>query len=384
MEKLYEQNSFIKQFIATVLSCTPNGDSWDIVLTATAFYPEGGGQPYDTGRLGNVEVTAVHTREGVIVHTCTSPLDVGATIEGNIDWERRFDLMQNHSGEHIVSGLAHSLFGCDNVGFHMGSETITIDFNTTMTVEDIQRLEYCANQYICENHAIQITYPTAVELDMLQYRSKKELSGQVRIVSFQDADTCACCGTHVTTSSEVGFIKLLSCQPCRQGVRIEMVSGGRALRYLSHIFEENRQVSQLLSAKISETAQAVARLKDEKATLEMKLEHTQDCYFSSLCAGYANKPLVILFEKDLTPVSLRRLADMMMGVGVGRCAVLCGSDTLGYQYAITQKNGDLRPIAKKLNQELNGRGGGQASLIQGSIKATGGDIQDYLVSLPLS
>lgn len=383
MEKLFEQNSFLQQFTATVLGCSQNGDSWDIVLTATAFYPEGGGQPYDTGFLGDAVVREVHTKQGVIVHTCSAPLVVGDTVEGRIDWARRFDLMQNHSGEHIVSGIAHSLFGCDNVGFHMGADVLALDFNIAMTPEDIQQLEQRANQYIWENHPIQITYPTAEELDALAYRSKKALTGQVRIVSFPDGDTCACCGTHVRASGEVGFVKILSAQPCRQGVRIELVCGGRAVRYLGGILDANRQVSHLLSANALETAEAVLRIKEEKATLEAKISTIEGRYFSAIATQHTGETLVILFEEDLSPTGLRRLADALMGADVQRCAVLSGCDETGYQYAIGQKEGDLRPIAKALNQTLNGRGGGQASLVQGSLKSTRSAIQDYLMAVPL-
>ena len=213
MEKLYEAQPYLTHFSATVESCTQGKKGWDILLDQSAFYPEGGGQPYDTGMLGGVPVLEVHQREGRVVHTCAAPLEAGSQVEGQIDWPRRFDLMQHHSGEHIVSGIAHSLYGCDNVGFHMGSDVITIDLNVELTPEQVAQLEARANQYIWEDHPIAVTYPTPQELEVLEYRSKKALTGQVRIVSFPGADTCACCGTHVSSSGQVGLVKLLSCQP---------------------------------------------------------------------------------------------------------------------------------------------------------------------------
>ena len=195
MKKLYEENSFLTQFSAVVESCTQGKKGWDIVLDQTAFYPEGGGQPHDTGVLGGVKVLEVHDRAGQVVHTCDAPLEVGSAVEGEIDWARRFDLMQHHSGEHIVSGIAHGMFGCDNVGFHMGADVITIDLNVVIDEEQLRRLEQAANRYIWEDHPIVITYPTAAELETLEYRSKKAIDGQVRITSFPGADTCACCGT---------------------------------------------------------------------------------------------------------------------------------------------------------------------------------------------
>ena len=263
MEKLYEAQPYLTHFSATVESCTQGKKGWDILLDQTAFYPEGGGQPYDTGTLGGVPVLEVHQREGRVVHTCAAPLEAGSQVEGQIDWPRRFDLMQHHSGEHIVSGIAHCLYGCDNVGFHMGSDVITIDLNVELTPEQVAQLEARANQYIWEDHPIAVTYPTPQELEVLEYRSKKALTGQVRIVSFPGADTCACCGTHVFSSGQVGLVKLLSCQKFRDGVRIELVCGKRALDYLSQVWEQNHQISNLLSAKTMQTSGAVRRLLDE-------------------------------------------------------------------------------------------------------------------------
>ena len=235
MEKLYEENPFLARFTARVRSCAQGRKGWDVILDQTAFYPEGGGQPYDLGVLGGVQVLEVHEREGHVVHTCSAPLEVGSAVEGQIDWARRFDLMQHHSGEHIVSGLAHAMYGCDNMGFHMGADVITIDLSVELTQDQVRELEAAANRYIWEDRPVQITYPSPEELAHLEYRSKKAIEGQVRIVSFPGADTCACCGTHVSSSGQVGLVKLLSCQKFRSGVRIELVCGGRAFAHLSKV-----------------------------------------------------------------------------------------------------------------------------------------------------
>ena len=184
MEKLYEENPFLTHFSATVESCVQGKKGWDVILDQTAFYPEGGGQPYDVGTLGGVQVLEVHEREDRVVHTCDAPLEVGTMVAGEIDWDRRFDLMQHHSGEHIVSGIAHSKWGCDNVGFHMGADVITIDLNTLIDETQLQELEHDVNRYIWEDHPIQIDFPSPEELEVLPYRSKKALTGRVRIVSF--------------------------------------------------------------------------------------------------------------------------------------------------------------------------------------------------------
>ena len=377
MEKLYEAQPYLTQFSATVESCTQGKKGWDILLNQTAFYPEGGGQPYDTGTLGGVPVLEVHQREGRVIHTCAAPLEAGSPVEGQIDWPRRFDLMQHHSGEHIVSGIAHSLYGCDNVGFHMGSDVITIDLNVELTPEQVAQLEARANQYIWENHPIAVTYPTAEELEHLEYRSKKALTGQVRIVSFPGADTCACCGTHVSSSGQVGLVKLLSCQKFRDGVRIELVCGKRALDYLSQVWDQNHQISNLLSAKTMQTSGAVRRLLEENAALKSRILTMEEQQFAALAQRYAGHGDVVVFESGLSPDSLRRLCGAVQAACGGRCACFSGEDGSGYQYAVGQPGGDLRPLAKALNQALQGRGGGKPDFIQGTLSASQDQIQTF-------
>lgn len=377
MEKLYEAQPYLTQFSATVESCTQGKKGWDILLDQTAFYPEGGGQPYDTGTLGGVPVLEVHQREGRVVHTCAAPLETGKEVEGQIDWPRRFDLMQHHSGEHIVSGIAHSLFGCDNVGFHMGSDVITIDLNVELTPDQVAQLEARANQHIWEDHPIAVTYPTSEELEHLEYRSKKALTGQVRIVSFPGADTCACCGTHVSSSGQVGLVKLLSCQKFRDGVRIELVCGKRALDYLSQVWEQNHQISNLLSAKTMQTSGAVRRLLEENAALKSRILTMEERQFAALAQQYAGQGDVLVFESGLSPDSLRRLCGAVQAACGGRCACFSGEDGSGYQYAVGQPGGDLRPLAKALNQALQGRGGGKPDFIQGTVSASQDQIQTF-------
>lgn len=378
MEKLYEANPFLTQFSATVESCIQSKKGWDVILDQTAFYPEGGGQPYDVGTLGGVQVLEVHEREDRVVHTCDAPLEVGATVEGKIDWDRRFDLMQHHSGEHIVSGIAHSKWGCDNVGFHMGADVITIDLNTLIDEAQLQELENDVNRYIWEDHPIQIDFPSPEELEVLPYRSKKALTGRVRIVSFPGADMCACCGTHVATSGQVGLVKLLSVQKFRDGVRIELVCGKRALNYLSHILEQNRLVSNLLSAKPLDTSSAVQRLMEENSQLKSRILTMEDTQFAALAGQYTNAGNVVLFQDGLTPDGLRRLCDRVLQSCGGRCACFSGDDQSGYKYAIGEKDGDLRSFIKGLNQTLNGRGGGKPFFAQGSVGTSRAEVEAFL------
>ena len=227
-EKLYYENPFLRQFAATVLSCEEGKGGYLVTLDRTAFYPEGGGQPADHGTLGGVAVTDVHEKGGVIFHTCQEKVEIGAVVTGRIDWDRRFDHMQQHSGEHILSGILCELYHCDNVGFHLGADTVTIDYNADISWAQAMAAEQRANETIWADTPVKILFPTPEELETIHYRSKKELSGQVRIVAFPGADCCACCGTHVLSAGQVGIIKILSCQKFRSGVRMEILCGKRA------------------------------------------------------------------------------------------------------------------------------------------------------------
>ncbi len=236
--KLYYEDAYLREFDAAVLSCQEEQGRYLVVLDRTAFYPEGGGQPADHGVLGGVAVTDVQERNGVVCHTCAGPLAVGSTVHGAIDWQRRFDHMQQHSGEHIVSGMLCAAFHCDNVGFHMGTDVVTIDYNADIRWEQVLEVEQEANRYIWEDHPCRVTFPSPAEREALPYRSKKTLTGAVRLTEFPGADLCACCGTHVSGSGQVGLVKFLSCQKFREGVRLELVCGGRAMAHLCRSWQQ--------------------------------------------------------------------------------------------------------------------------------------------------
>lgn len=381
MEKLYEQDPYLCQFTAAVQSCTQDKKGWSVVLDRTAFYPEGGGQPWDTGTLNGVAVTEVHEREGTVVHTCAAPLPVGSAVEGAVDWARRFDLMQQHSGEHIVSGLVHAKYGYDNVGFHLGSDLVTIDFNGPLDEDGLAEVEALANRYIWEDHPVRIDFPSPQALASLEYRSKKALSGQVRIVSFPGADTCACCGTHVAASGQVGLVKLLSVQKFREGVRVELLCGGRAMRYINNVLAQNRHISSLLSAKPFETAAAVDRLLSESQGRKVRLTQLENARFAQIATAYAGAGDVLLFEAGLSPDGLRRLCDAVLQVCSGRCACFSGDDAQGYQYAVGRRGGDLRAFIREMNQALSGRGGGKPDFVQGSVQAVRPAVESFFAEL---
>ena len=374
--KLYYQDPFMKTFSAAVLSCEEARGGWAVVLDQTAFYPEGGGQPADHGTLGEAKVLDVHEKGGVITHLCDKPLPVGGTASGEIDWARRFDHMQQHSGEHICSGLICAAFSCDNVGFHMGADVVTIDFNADVTWDALMDIERRANEYIYEDHPIDIQFYRGAELDAVEYRSKKPLDGDVRIVSFPGADCCACCGTHVLRSGQVGLVKFLSCQKFREGVRIELLSGARAHRYLSAVWAQNLHVAQSLSAKPTESAAAVDRLSAELGALKLRAAALEAHVFEQIAAQNAGRGDVLLFEDEMSPDSVRKLCDAVANTCGGRCAVFAGTDG-AWKYAMGQLGGDLRELTRSHNAALHGRGGGKPFFVQGSVAAAKAEIEAF-------
>ena len=368
-EKLYYQDPYLTSFTAKVLTCEPSKTGYLVTLDQTAFYPEGGGQPADHGSLSGVPVTDVHEKAGVIFHTCGGPMEIGAAVEGTIDWSRRFDHMQQHSGEHILSGLLCALYDCDNVGFHLGADTVTIDYNRELTWEQVLAAERRANETIWKNVPTEITFPTREALAALDYRSKKELTGQVRIVTFPGADCCACCGTHVARAGEVGLIKVLSCQKFREGVRLEILCGQRAYRYLSQVYEQDHAVARLLSVKPQDTLAAVERQTAELTSAKQHLTELEDHLFALRAQALAGQGDVLLVESPLRPDGARKLADAAARTAGGLAAVFAGEGS-SYVYALVRADGaDISPLVKRLNSALTGRGGGRNGFAQGSVQA---------------
>ena len=375
-KKLYYDDVYCRAFTARVTGCVQEKKTWLVTLDQTAFYPEGGGQPADRGTLGGAKVLDVQERAGEIVHTCDRALPVGEKVAGELDWARRFDHMQQHSGEHIVSGMLCAAFHCDNVGFHMGESVVTIDYNAEMTWEQVLEIEQRANRYIWENHAIEITWPTREELAHIPYRSKKALEGPVRLTGFPGADLCACCGTHVVRSGQVGLVKFLSVQKFRDGVRIELLSGKRAHRYLSECWAQDVRIAQALSVKPNASFAGVERVLAELSALKQRCAKLEESVFAQTAAQYEGKGDVLLFEDEMSGDSLRKLCDAVTNHCGGRCAVFAGADG-AYKYAIGHVGGDLREFTKKMNAELNGRGGGKPNFVQGSVAAARGAIEAF-------
>ena len=374
--KLYYENAYTQDFTAVVQSCEAVKNGFAVTLDRTAFYPEGGGQPADHGTLGEARVLDVHEKDGVVTHLCDRALSVGAEVGGRIDWARRFDHMQQHSGEHIISGLLCSTFHCDNVGFHMGVDVVTIDYNAPITWEQALEVERRANAYIWADHPIRIWYPSAEELAALPYRSKKELTGAVRITEFPGADRCACCGTHVASSGQVGLLKLLSCQKFRDGVRLELLCGQRALDCLAAGWEQARQIGQALSVKPQSAFAAVSRLQEELLSLKEKAARLEEADFAHVAAQYRGAGSVLHIAEPLDGDGARRLCDAIAKAAGGRCAVFAGQDG-DYRYAVIESGGDLRQFIKDMNTALHGRGGGRDGFAQGSAACTAEEVRAF-------
>ncbi|MCI6604458.1 MAG: alanyl-tRNA editing protein [Clostridiales bacterium] len=374
--RLYYQDAHLREFSAHVVSCEPEKDHWAVVLDQTAFYPEGGGQPGDTGTLDSVRVLDTRARGEEIVHDCDAPLTPGSAVQGTIDWARRFDYMQQHSGEHIVSGIIHRRFGYENVGFHMGADMVTIDFSGMLTMDDVREIEREANEAVWANLPIVVSWVDGEEKANAVYRSKKPISGVLRLVSIPAIDVCACCGTHVSMTGEIGLVKIFTCQKFHDGVRLEMLCGRKAYSYVNSILEQNKRISGLLSAKPQQTAQAAERMLDELAQVKYRAGALELRLIAQAAEALAGKGDSLLFM-ELSADGLRQMADAGMHACGGVCAVFTGSDEAGWRYAIGHAGGDLRAFSKRMNDALHGRGGGKPEFVQGSVQASRAEIEAF-------
>lgn len=379
-EKLYYQDTHLESFMAQVLSCV-----WDekksyyaVVLDKTGFFPEEGGQYADAGTLNGIKVEDVREKENVITHYLNQPMEVGAEVEGHIDYQERFSKMQQHSGEHIVSGLMHRHFGYDNVGFHLGKELVTMDFNGVLTEEQLRWIEWEANEAVTKNLPIQVAYPTKEELDAMEYRSKKELSGQVRIVTVPGYDVCACCAPHVECTGEIGMIRLVDAIKYKGGTRVVMVCGFRALQDFL-IKEQNvREISRQLSAKPYEVADAVKRLQGELQQMKDKLYRFQIADMERKLEEIpSDAENYFLFETEMDKTAARKFVDAGKEKCSGICGLFIGSDEQGYQYILGSKSADLKTVLKEFHIEFPGKGGGKGEMVQGTVNGENEKIKAY-------
>ena len=379
-EKLYYRDCHLAQFRASVTGCAPTEKGYLVTLDATAFYPEGGGQACDLGTLGGVRVLDVQERDGEILHLCDGALQVGDQVDGAIDDARRFDLMQQHTGEHIVSGIIHRRFGYHNTGFHMGADVTTIDFDGIIPVEALAEIEAEANGALWKNLPVRCWYPSPEELPTVSYRTKRALPWPVRIVEIPGYDCCACCGVHTAATGEVGLIKLFSAVGFRGGTRMELACGRRALDMLNLAFAQNTQVSQAFSAKWTETGTAAAKMNEALAAEKYRAIGLQRRLIAGIAQRYDNCGNVVHFEPGLDAGLLRELADAIAQRCGGIAAVFSGDDRTGYGFCILARTGDLRPLGKAMTQSLSGRGGGRADAQQGRVNASRAQIETFFAN----
>lgn len=375
--KLYYEDAHMRTFSGNVLSCENTPKGWEVILDATAFYPEGGGQAADTGILGGVAVLDTRERGDAVVHLCDGPLEVGAMVEGTLDYEPRFRRMQQHSGEHIVSGIINRRYGYHNTGFHMGSDIITIDFDGVIPVEDLPAIEAEANSAVWQNLPVICWYPTPEELPTVPYRTKRALPWPVRIVRIPSFDSCACCGTHVKATGEIGLIKLFSVMGFRGGTRMEMSCGSRALALLNQAYEQNKLVSQAFSAQIAETGAAAQRMNEALAEQKYRAQGLEKRIFAAIAAGYAGKGNILHFEEGVESAAVRELADAIAAVCGGTAAVFSGTEEDGYAFCLVSRTGDLRQLGKEMTGALHGRGGGKPAFQQGRVQAKRAQIETF-------
>ena len=380
-EKLYYLDSHLFEFEATVLAAREEKRGWEIVLDRTAFFPEGGGQPADTGTIGRARVLDVHEREGEIRHLCDRELASG-TYACAVDKEQRLRRMQNHSGEHVFSGLTHQKYGAENVGFHMAADCMTIDFDKELSFEQLSEIEYEANLAVRANIPVRTFYPSPEELKVLEYRSKKELAGAVRIVEIAGIDRCACCAPHVRATGEIGAIKLLTAERHRGGVRLSLICGMDALDDYRRKQDSAAAISALLSAKRDEIAPAVERLLESEAKLKERAS-----ILGMRCAALRAEAIaptegnICLFDEGLSEAAARELVNRLTEKTDGVAALFLADGAGQWRYIIGSRRVDLRSAAKAINAGVSGRGGGRPEMIQGSAAASEKEIASFFERL---
>lgn len=380
-EKLYYSDGHLSRFTARVTSCEKEDGAWAVKLDRSAFFPGGGGQEADEGVLSDMKLLGLREEGEDIVHLTPAPLEPGALVEGRIDWPLRFSRMQGHSGEHILSGTVHRLFGYDNVGFHMGEEAITIDFSGELSREDLSRAELEANRAIWRDVPVRTLLPTPGELAAMDYRSKKELTGQVRIVKIEGVDLCACCAPHVSHSGEVGLLKIIDSMRHRGGTRLTLLCGEAALLDYEALHENNAAVSAALSAKRLETGGAIARVMAEQEERRAELTKLKRELLQLKAAALRpTEGSICIFESDIDMITLRELVNAGSELAGKVCAGFAGTDG-DYKYIIGSRTVPLRARAKEINAAIDGRGGGSDAMIQGTSRARREDIERYFNAL---
>ena len=378
MRKIFYEDINIIDFEATVVSCEYDEERklYKVLLDATAFFPEEGGQSADIGTLDLQEVIDVQIKEDLVYHYVKNALAVGTMVSGHVDWNQRFDFMQQHSGEHILSGLIHNKYGYNNVGFHLSTNEVTMDFNGVLDLDQAREIELAANKIIYANLPIVVSYPSADELSNMEYRSKIEINGQVRIVTIPEVDVCACCAPHVATTGQIGIIKIVGLQSYKGGVRLNILCGERALQDYSEKFDSVSTIAQDMSTKQDQIVAGYNRLKEECQSLKTKINDLQSiCLSMSLSSlpSPEESENAVLFTDITDNVAIRNAVNQLMESYSGYCAVFAGSGS--YRFVIGSKNLDCNELAQKLRTDLGAKCGGNKVMIQGSVESSKEDIE---------
>lgn len=373
-KRLYESDSYCREFEARVEACELKDGLYNTVLDQTAFFPEGGGQQADGGTLNGIEVVDVQLESGVIVHKTKEPLTVGSVAVGKLDWELRFARMQSHSAEHIVSGVTHSMFGYSNVGFHMSEITMTADFDGVLTKQDVERIELKANRAIYDNIPITVSYPEAKQIAEINYRSKKEIIDGLRLVTIGDVDCCACCAPHLSRTGEIGLVKIINFYPNKGGTRVEMIAGLNAFKDYSALNDDNKKLMSILS--VSRNGVVGAAERQCELISDLRRENRK---ISVELAAYKLTPVMIngsgyAFSANLSYDDLRFCSNSLIEKGLKLCVLFSKNGENEYIYAVNS-SGDVKDFVKSLNNSLNGKGGGRSNYAQGKVIADYADIK---------
>ncbi len=375
-EKLFYKDSYMAECTAEVLECNECNSRFEVRLNQTVFFPEGGGQFGDSGYIGDVRVFDTHEKNGEIWHYTNEAVELGTAI-CRLDLDLRISRMQCHSGEHIVSGLIHKLYGFENMGFHLGDNDVTIDIAGILSEEDLRRVEKLANEAVAKDFEVKAWFPEKEEAEKITYRSKLDIEENLRLVEYPEYDICACCAPHVKRSGQIGVIKLLDFANYKGGVRIHMLCGMRALCDYQNKYSSVLKISNLLSAKQNEVAAAVERLKDETD----KAKHEASSLRKALAEEMAKSVQetngnLVFFSSFLDAMSLRTLVNLAVSKCGGICAAFSGTDG-AYNFCMASTSHDLKAMSNDICKALSGRGGGSAEMICGSVSATKEDIEKY-------
>lgn len=373
-EKLYDKDSHLKEFTGTVLSCKKTGEKYAVTLNRTAFFPEGGGQQSDRGYIGDAYISDVQIKNGEILHFADKPLSVGQAYDCKLDFDFRFRNMQNHSGEHIISGIVHRLYGFNNVGFHLGAE-MTMDFDGELTRRQLDEIEDLANKAVYENLPVKAYYPTDEELKSLDYRSKLDLKEDVRIVEIKGVDVCACCAPHVKATGEIGIIKILDFEKYKGGVRLIVKCGADALSDYREKYKNVLEISNLLSAKQFEVSVAVVRLNEQLSAEKAAAAALKKRLIAEKAAGFApDTDKTAVFENGLDIKELQLLADALCKKAGGIRGAFSGADG-AFSFAICGEETALGEFFAKFKAAFNTRGGGRNGIRQGTVCADRAEIE---------